>query len=138
MFYSLDGFGATTGNKQLANQQNILQFSDRGILERATDLNGKELTTPKTVIFDGKQIAFEKDGVIRKSGLTGKRAYPQSDGTEQNAIHYYSVKDGAHYTGWKTINEKNITLKMVQTILSMVISRLTVSVTILLMMVKLS
>lgn len=104
--YYLDGYGAATGNKQLADQQVILQFSDKGILERATDLTGKELTTPKIVTLDGKQLAFEKNGVIRKPGLTEKRAYPQPDGTEKNAIHYYSVKDGAHYTGFKTINGK--------------------------------
>ncbi|AIW87894.1 cell wall binding repeat family protein [Bacillus mycoides] len=104
--YYLTSFGATTGNKRLEDQQIILQFSDIGVLERATDLNGTELTTPKKVTLDGKQIAFEKNGTLRKPGVTGKRSFPQPDGTERQEIHYYSLKDGANYTGWKTINDK--------------------------------
>ncbi|ALZ64623.1 Toxin A (plasmid) [Bacillus cereus] len=109
--YYFNGSSATTGTKKLEDQQVILQFSDKGMLERATNLNGAELTTPKTVTLDGKQIAFEKDGSIRKPGLTGKRAFPQPDGTEKNAIHYYSLEDGTNYTGWKTIDSKKYHLE---------------------------
>ncbi|HFK1549856.1 TPA: N-acetylmuramoyl-L-alanine amidase family protein [Bacillus albus] len=100
-----------TKQLRLEDQHVILHFSDKGVLERATDLNGKALTSPKTVNLDGKQVTFEGDGVNRKTGLTGKRAFPQPDGTKKDAIHYYSLEDGSTYTGWKTIDSKKYYFK---------------------------
>ncbi|HHX7190431.1 cell wall-binding protein [Bacillus thuringiensis] len=91
---------------RLEDQHAILHFSDKGLLERASDLNGKALAST-TVTLNGKQLVFEKDGSVRKLGLTGKRSFPQSDGTERVTMHYYSLEDGASYSGWKVINGKN-------------------------------
>ncbi|KEK21676.1 N-acetylmuramoyl-L-alanine amidase family protein [Bacillus gaemokensis] len=91
---------------RLEDQHAILHFSDKGVLERASDLNGKALAST-TVTLNGKQLVFEKDGSVRKPGLTGKRSFPQSDGTEKVTMHYYSLEDGASYSGWKVINGKN-------------------------------
>ncbi|MEI4803279.1 cell wall-binding protein [Bacillus sp. FJAT-51639] len=109
--YYFQNYVPTTKQLRLEDQHVILHFSDKGVLERATDLNGNALTSPKTISLDGKQVTFENEGSSRKPGLTGKRAFPQPDGTKKDAIHYYSLEDGATYTGWKTIDGKKYYFK---------------------------
>ncbi|WP_243526737.1 N-acetylmuramoyl-L-alanine amidase family protein [Bacillus pseudomycoides] len=109
--YYFQNYLANTNEIRLEDQNIILHFSDKGVLERASDLNGNALTTPTTVIFNEKQLAFEKNGAIRKLGVTEKRAFPQPDGSEKDAIHYYSLEEGATYSGWKTIDGKKYHFK---------------------------
>ncbi|MGG3528203.1 cell wall-binding protein [Bacillus pseudomycoides] len=109
--YDFQNYQPTKNKLRLEDQKVILHFSDKGVLERASDLNGNALTTPTTVIFNEKQLAFEKNGAIRKSGVTEKRAFPQPDGSEKDAIHYYSLEEGATYAGWKTIDGKKYHFK---------------------------
>ncbi|MDM5153653.1 cell wall-binding protein [Bacillus sp. DX1.1] len=109
--YYFQNYESTTKQLRLDDQHVILHFSDKGVLERATDLNGNALTSPKTVTLDGKQVTFENEGSTRKPGLTGKRAFPQPDGTKKDAIHYYSLEEGATYSGWKTIDGKKYHFK---------------------------
>ncbi|PEI31625.1 N-acetylmuramoyl-L-alanine amidase family protein [Bacillus pseudomycoides] len=109
--YDFQNYQPTKNKLRLEDQKVILHFSDKGVLERASDLNGNTLTTPTTVIFNEKQLAFEKNGAIRKLGVTEKRAFPQPDGSEKDAIHYYSLEEGATYSGWKTIDGKKYHFK---------------------------
>lgn len=61
---------ATTNELRLEDQGVILHFSDKGVLERATDLNGKALNSITYVTLDEKTLVFEKDGSIRKNGVS--------------------------------------------------------------------
>ncbi|WP_018766968.1 N-acetylmuramoyl-L-alanine amidase family protein [Bacillus sp. 105MF] len=109
--YYFQNYQPTKNKLRLEDQNAILHFSDKGVLERASNLNGNALITPTTVIFNEKQVAFEKNGAIRKLGVTKKRAFPQPDGSEKDAIHYYSLEEGATYSGWKTIDGKKYHFK---------------------------
>ncbi|HDR8474846.1 TPA: cell wall-binding protein [Bacillus cereus] len=105
--YYFKDFSVNKDELRLEDQHVILHFSDKGVLERVSDLNGKALTSTTTVTFNGKQVVFEQNGSVRNPGVTGKRAFPQSDGTEKVAIPYYSLEDGVAYSGWKVIDGKN-------------------------------
>ncbi|PGK37501.1 cell wall-binding protein [Bacillus anthracis] len=109
--YHFNDFAVTKNEMRLEDQHVILHFSNKGVLERASDLNGKALASTTTVTFNGKHVVFEKGGSVRKSGLTGKRPFPQSDGTEKVTMHYYSLEDGGSYSGWKIIDGKNYHFK---------------------------
>ncbi len=81
---------------RIEDQNVILHFSDKGVLERVSNLKGEVINSVVNVQFDNKTLAFNKDGSILKTGIT-KIA---------NTIAYYSLEDGASYTGWKMIGGK--------------------------------
>ncbi|PGC44466.1 N-acetylmuramoyl-L-alanine amidase family protein [Bacillus pseudomycoides] len=98
---------ATKNKLHLEDQNIILHFSDKGVLEKASMLNGEALNSRTLVTFDGKRLMFEKDGTIRKTGVS-KIMLPglNLDGKEQPALVYYSLEEGNTYTGWKIIDGK--------------------------------
>ncbi|MEK4099942.1 N-acetylmuramoyl-L-alanine amidase family protein [Bacillus sp. FSL E2-0195] len=98
--YYFKDFSVNKNQLRLDDQHVILHFSDKGVLERATDLNGKALSTPTTVTLNGKQVAFELTGSVINPGVSVKLGSPLS-------IQYYSLEDGAVYSGWKVIDGKN-------------------------------
>jgi len=66
------------------------------VLERVSNLNGEAINNAVNVKLDNKILAFNNDGSILKTGIN-KNA---------NTIAYYSLEDGAFYTGWKMIDGK--------------------------------
>ncbi len=66
------------------------------MLERVSNLNGEAINNAVNVKLDNKILAFNNDGSILKTGIN-KNA---------NTIAYYSLEDGAFYTGWKMIDGK--------------------------------
>ncbi|PEO42285.1 N-acetylmuramoyl-L-alanine amidase family protein [Bacillus pseudomycoides] len=104
--YYFKDFKVTKNELRVEDQFTILHFSDKGVLERATNLDGRALTTSQIVIY-GQRLAIERDGSIRKPGITGKRLFPQADGADKLTISYYSLDDRAAYSGWKVIDGKN-------------------------------
>ncbi|MEN1939021.1 cell wall-binding protein [Paenibacillus sp. 102] len=103
--YYFKDYNVNTNKLSLENQNVILHFSDKGVLERASDLEGKALNKITAVDFNGKKLMFEKGGSIRKTGVS-KISLP-----EQAALVYYSLEDGATYSGWKVIDGKNYHFK---------------------------
>ncbi|PGZ74684.1 N-acetylmuramoyl-L-alanine amidase family protein [Bacillus sp. AFS029637] len=97
---------ATTNELRLEDQGVILHFSDKGVLERATDLNGKALNRITYVTLNEKQLVFEKDGSIRKNGVSKIFLPGLFDEKDQPVLVYYSFEEGPAYTGWKEINGK--------------------------------
>ncbi|PHF20566.1 cell wall-binding protein [Bacillus toyonensis] len=92
---------------RLEDQNIILHFSDKGALEKASKLDGKALSDTGTyVTFDEKKLAFEKDGSIRKNGVS-KIFMPDAVYTKEiPVIVYYSLEEGPFYTGFKEIDGK--------------------------------
>ncbi|MBE7106716.1 cell wall-binding protein, partial [Bacillus cereus] len=82
---------------RLEDQKVILHFSDKGVLERVSNLNGKVIDSAINVKFDNKILAFNKDGSILKTGIN----------KNEKTLAYYSLEDGISYTGWKVIDGKN-------------------------------
>ncbi|HDX9591473.1 TPA: cell wall-binding protein [Bacillus pseudomycoides] len=74
----------------------ILHFSDKGVLERVSDLNGKVIDSVVNVGLDNKILSFKHDGSLYKTGLN----------KSENLLEYYSLEDGVFYTGWKMIDGK--------------------------------
>ncbi|MDP7978024.1 cell wall-binding protein [Bacillus multifaciens] len=99
--YYFKDFKATTNELRLEDQNIILHFSDKGALEKATRLNGESLNSITYVTFDEKTLTFEKDGSIRKFGVS-----KVFDDKGDPSIVYYSLEEGPFYTGWKEIDEK--------------------------------
>lgn len=104
--YYFKGSYATTNELRLEDQGVILHFSDKGVLERATDLNGKALNRITYVTFNEKQLVFEKDGSIRKNGVSKIFLPGLFDEKDQPVLVYYSFEEGPAYTGWKEIDGK--------------------------------
>ncbi|HDX9590834.1 TPA: hypothetical protein ROX98_003894 [Bacillus pseudomycoides] len=107
-FYYFKDYKATTNELRLEDQNIILHFSDKGVLEKASRLDGKELSDIGTYVnFDGKKLVFEKDGSIRKNGVS-KIILPDlfNNTREKPLLVYYSLEEGPFYTGWKEINGK--------------------------------
>ncbi|WP_142317056.1 cell wall-binding protein [Bacillus toyonensis] len=106
--YYFKNYKATTNELRLEDQDIVLHFSDKGVLEKASKLNGEALNSIRTgVILDEKQLAFEKDGSIRKNGVSKIFLPPLGgDEKEQPALVYYSLEEGSRYTGWKEIGGK--------------------------------
>ncbi|SFC81914.1 Glucan-binding domain-containing protein (YG repeat) [Bacillus sp. 491mf] len=94
--YHFGGTVVQKGELRLEDQNVILHFSDKGVLERVSNLNGQVIDSAINVKFDNKILAFNKDGSILKTGIN-KNA---------NTIAYYSLEDGPSYTGWKMIDGK--------------------------------
>ncbi|PEM73710.1 N-acetylmuramoyl-L-alanine amidase family protein [Bacillus pseudomycoides] len=75
----------------------ILYFSDKGVLERVSNLNGEVIDSVVNVQFDNKTLTFNHDGSIFKTGINKR----------EKIMEYYSLEDGSFYTGWKIIDGKN-------------------------------
>ncbi|MBE7121245.1 N-acetylmuramoyl-L-alanine amidase family protein [Bacillus cereus] len=103
--YYFQNYTTTTNQLRLEDQNVILHFSDKGVLEKASRLNGEALNSVTHVTFNEKTLAFEKDGSIRKSGVS-KIFLPglNLEGKEQPALVYYSLEEGPNYHGWKEID----------------------------------
>lgn len=105
--YYFQNYNANKNEIRLEDQNMILHFSDKGVLEKASRLNGEALNSVNHVTFNEKTLVFEKDGSIRKSGVS-KIFLPglNLEGKEQPALVYYSLEEGPNYYGWKEINGK--------------------------------
>ncbi|MGR3779331.1 cell wall-binding protein [Bacillus paramycoides] len=103
--YYFKDFLATTKQIRLEDQNVILHFSNKGVLERASKLD--ESRPGAEVNFDNKQLMFERDGSIRKSGVS-KIHLPglNFDKKEEPVLVYYSLEEGRYYTGWKEVDGK--------------------------------
>ncbi|WIG34044.1 N-acetylmuramoyl-L-alanine amidase family protein [Bacillus toyonensis] len=102
--YYFKSYGANTKEIRLEDKDIILHFSDKGVLERASKLNGE--ASHGLVGFDGKTLVFEKDGSIRKNGVSKVFLPGLFDKKEQPILVYYSLAEGAYYSGWKEIDGK--------------------------------
>ncbi|MBJ8031920.1 cell wall-binding protein [Bacillus cereus group sp. N21] len=105
--YYFGGYVVLKHEIRLEDQNSILHFSDKGALERVSRINGEELSITTTVRFEDKELVFEKDGSIRKNGVS-KISIPglNLDGKEQPLLVYYGLEEGANYTGWKEVDGK--------------------------------
>ncbi|MCX2829169.1 cell wall-binding protein [Bacillus sp. DHT2] len=110
--YYFVSYAVDTSEIRLEDQDIILHFSDKGALERASKLNGEALDSLQTqVIFEEKTLMFEKDGSIRKSGIS-KIFLPGLFGEkDQPVLKYYSLEEGGYYTGWKEVDGKKYYFK---------------------------
>ncbi|PEB50322.1 cell wall-binding protein [Bacillus pseudomycoides] len=104
--YYFKDYKATTNELRLEDQNIILHFSDKGVLEKASRLNGEALNSVNHVTLDEKTLVFEKDGSIRKNGVSKIFLPGLFDKKEQPALVYYSFEEGPNYTGWKEIDGK--------------------------------
>ncbi|ENQ3080467.1 cell wall-binding protein [Bacillus cereus] len=104
--YYFQNYEATTNELRLEDKNIILHFSDKGVLERATDLNGKALNSITYVTLNEKQLVFEKDGSIRKNGVSKIFLPGLFDKKDQPVLVYYNLEEGPAYTGWKEIDGK--------------------------------
>ncbi|MFN6592997.1 N-acetylmuramoyl-L-alanine amidase family protein [Bacillus sp. TD10] len=95
--YYFQNYNVNKDDIRLEDQDIILHFSDKGVLERVSNLNGEALNNIVNVTFDNKILAFNKDGLILKTGIN----------KNEKTLVYYSLEDGVSYTGWKTLNGKN-------------------------------
>ncbi|MED1436833.1 cell wall-binding protein [Bacillus mycoides] len=75
----------------------ILYFSDKGVLEKVSNLNGEVIDSVVNVALDNKILTFNYDGSIFKTGLNKR----------EKIVEYYSLEDGSFYTGWKMIDGKS-------------------------------
>ncbi|MGG1343700.1 cell wall-binding protein [Bacillus toyonensis] len=99
-------YETTTNELRLENQNIVLHFSDKGVLEKASRPDGTELkgNNGTYVTLDKKTLFFEKDGSIRKSGVS--KGYAILAGENKPVLNYYSLEDGLLYSGWKEIDGK--------------------------------
>ncbi len=94
--YYFQNFEPNKKELRLEDQDVTLHFSDKGVIERVSKLNGEAINSSVNVKLDNKTLAFNQDGSILKTGIN-KNA---------NTIAYYSLEDGPSYTGWKMIDGK--------------------------------
>ncbi|ENQ3077390.1 cell wall-binding protein [Bacillus cereus] len=94
--YYFQNYNVNKNEIRLEDQNIILHFSDKGVLERVSNLNGEAINSIINVKFDNKILAFNKDGSILKTGVN----------KIDNTLAYYSLEDGVSYTGWKMIDGK--------------------------------
>ncbi|XLP22007.1 N-acetylmuramoyl-L-alanine amidase family protein [Bacillus toyonensis] len=107
--YYFQNYDVTTNELRLENQNIILHFSDKGVLEKAsrpdgTELKGNNGNDGAYVTLDKKGLFFAKDGSIRKSGVS--KGYAILAGENQPVLKYYSLEEGLLYSGWKEIDGK--------------------------------
>ncbi|MGG0722332.1 cell wall-binding protein, partial [Bacillus mycoides] len=107
--YYFQNYEATTNELHLEKKNIILHFSDKGALEKASGPDGRELEVSNAsngayVYLDEKVLFFEKDGSIRKSGVS--KGYAILAGENKPVLNYYSLEDGVGYSGWKEIDGK--------------------------------
>ena len=94
--YYFQNYNVNKKEIRLEDQNIILHFSDKGVLERASRINGEAIDSDVYASFENKRLVFNKDGSIWKTGINKK-------GKSQA---YYSLEDGVFYTGWKMIGDK--------------------------------
>ncbi|HDX9589385.1 TPA: cell wall-binding protein [Bacillus pseudomycoides] len=94
--YYFQNYNVNKNEIRLEDQNIILHFSDKGVLERVSNLNGEAINSIINVKFDNKILAFNKDGSILKTGVN----------KIEKTLAYYSLEDGVSYTGWKMIDGK--------------------------------
>ncbi|KAF6549223.1 N-acetylmuramoyl-L-alanine amidase family protein [Bacillus sp. EKM202B] len=94
--YYFQNYNVNKKEIRLEDRDFILHFSDKGALERVSNLKGEAINSIVNVGFDNKVLAFNKDGSILKTGIN------KSEGI----IEYYSLEDGSFHTGWKMIDGK--------------------------------
>ncbi|MEH7458134.1 cell wall-binding protein [Bacillus sp. JJ1127] len=97
--YYFQNYNANKKEIRLEDQNVILQFSDKGVLEKASKLNGESLDDVVVAIFEGKGLFFEKGGSPRKIGVS------KIDAPHPTLI-YYSLEEGGYYSGWKETDGK--------------------------------
>ncbi|MBE7106775.1 cell wall-binding protein [Bacillus cereus] len=95
--YYFQNYKVNKNEIRLENQNIILHFSDKGILERVSNLHGEAINSIVNVTFDDKILAFNQDGSIFKTGIN----------RNGNTLAYYSLEEGVSYTGWKMIDGKS-------------------------------
>ncbi|MBG9683978.1 N-acetylmuramoyl-L-alanine amidase family protein [Bacillus mycoides] len=94
--YYFKDYHPTTNELPIKDQDVTLHFSDKGVIERVSKLNGEAINSSVNVKLDKKTLAFNQDGSILKTGIN----------KNTNTIAYYSLEDGPSYTGWKMIDGK--------------------------------
>ncbi|QWH18511.1 cell wall-binding protein [Bacillus mycoides] len=94
--YYFQNYNVNKKEIRIEDQDVILHFSDKGVLERVSNLNGEAINSIVNVQFDNKILAFNKDGSILKTGIN----------KNEKSLAYYSLEDGVFYTGWKMIDGK--------------------------------
>ncbi|TXR61235.1 cell wall-binding protein [Bacillus sp. AY18-3] len=94
--YYFQNYNVNKKEIRLEDQNTILHFSDKGVLERASRINGEAINSDVYASFDNKRLVFNKDGSIWKTGINKK----------EKSLAYYSLEDGDFYTGWKMIGNK--------------------------------
>ncbi|WP_242274829.1 N-acetylmuramoyl-L-alanine amidase family protein [Bacillus cereus group sp. BfR-BA-01310] len=104
--YYFQDYVANTKEIRLEDQNILLHFSAKGALEKASKLNGEALGSITHVTFNEKQFVFERDGSIRKSGVSKIFLPALFDEKDQPLLVYYSFEEGPDYSGWKEIDGK--------------------------------
>ncbi|OFD87506.1 putative cell wall binding repeat-containing protein [Bacillus mycoides] len=94
--YYFQNYESTTKQLRLDDQNKILHFSDKGVLERVSNQNGEAINGLVYVELDNKTLVFNKDGSILKTGINKL----------EKSLFYYSFEDRIFYTGWKMIDGK--------------------------------
>ncbi|MGH1328989.1 N-acetylmuramoyl-L-alanine amidase family protein [Bacillus pretiosus] len=94
--YYFQNYNVNKKDIRLEDQNTILHFSDKGVLERTSRINGEAINSDVYASFDNKRLVFNKDGSIWKTGINKK----------EKSLAYYSLEDGDFYTGWKMIDNK--------------------------------
>ncbi|PEB79472.1 cell wall-binding protein [Bacillus cereus] len=103
--YYFQNYNVNKKEIRLEDQNRIIHVSDKGAFERVSGLDGKVLGHAGILWLDNKQIAFTKEGSIINPGIS-KVMERTIDGNEEAVLKYYSLEEGAGYTGWKVIDGK--------------------------------
>lgn len=99
--YYFQNYNINKKEIRLEDQDAILHFSDKGVLERVSNLKGEVINSVVNVPFDNKTLTFNNDGSIFKTGINKR----------EKIVEYYSLEDGPFYTGWKMIDGKRYYFK---------------------------
>ncbi|TKH51451.1 cell wall-binding protein [Bacillus cereus] len=94
--YYFKDYHPITNELPIKDQDVTLHFSEKGVIERVSKLNGEAINSSVNVKLDNKTLAFNQDGSILKTGIN----------KNTNTIAYYSLEDGPFYTGWKMVDGK--------------------------------
>lgn len=94
--YYFQNYNINKKEIRIEDRDVILYFSDKGVLERVSNLKGEVINSVVNVPFDNKTLSFKHDGSLYKTGLN----------KSENLLEYYSLEDGVFYTGWKMIDGK--------------------------------
>ncbi|MGE7874477.1 N-acetylmuramoyl-L-alanine amidase family protein [Bacillus paramycoides] len=94
--YYFQNYNINKKEIRIEDRDVILHFSDKGVLERVSNLKGEVINSVVNVPFDNKTLTFNNDGSIFKTGINKR----------EKIVEYYSLEDGPFYTGWKMIDGK--------------------------------
>lgn len=94
--YYFKDYHPITNELPIKDQDVTLHFSEKGVIERVSKLNGEAINSSVNVKLDNKTLAFNQDSSILKTGIN----------KNTNTIAYYSLEDGPFYTGWKMVDGK--------------------------------